>query len=215
MKYNTILFDLDGTLTNPAFGITNSVIYALKKFGITDVKREDLYKFIGPPLIYSFKEYYGFDEEKSKKAVEYYREYFSVKGLYENEIYNGIPELLDFLKKKGYKIVLATSKPEKFANEILKYFDIEKYFDFVAGATMDEKRNQKNQVIEYALSLISDNDKSKTVMVGDRCYDIIGAFENGIDSIGVLYGFGDFAELNSSGATYIAETILYLKDILK
>lgn len=215
MKYNTILFDLDGTLTNPALGITNSVIYSLEKFGITDVNREDLYKFIGPPLIDSFMEFYGFDKEKAKKAVEYYREYFSVKGLYENEIYDGIPTALSFLKDQGCKIVLATSKPEKFAREILKYFGLTKYFDIIAGATMDEKRNQKNQIIKYALSLIDNPDNSKIIMVGDRCYDITGAEDNGIDSIGVLYGFGDFAELSTAGATYIAENVLDLIDIFK
>lgn len=215
MKYNTVLFDLDGTLTNPALGITNSVIYALNKFGITDVKREDLYKFIGPPLIYSFREYYGFDEKKALKAVEYYREYFSVKGLFENEIYDGITDLLKFLKCENVRVVLATSKPEKFAVEILKYFDIYKYFDIIAGATMDEKRNEKNQVIEYALSLLDDLDKSRTIMVGDRCYDIDGARQNKIDSLGVLYGFGDINELTLANATYITNNISEIKHIIK
>ena len=145
LKY--IFFDLDGTLTDPGIGITNSVMYALNKFGIDVADRTSLYNFIGPPLLYSFQTFYGFSEADSAKAVQYYREYFRVTGLYENEVYAGIPELLTELKSRGYKLVLATSKPEEFAVEILKHFNLYDYFDFAAGATMDSTRSKKADVI--------------------------------------------------------------------
>lgn len=203
--YDYFLFDLDGTLTDPGLGITNSVAYALGKYGITVEDRRELYPFIGPPLRQSFSEFYGFDEEKTKEAVAFYREYFSEKGLFENEVYEGIPEVLSQLKQAGKKLLVATSKPEEFTNRILEHFGLAEYFDFVAGATMDETRNEKADIIAYALEQIADADKSKIVMVGDRKFDILGARENGIDSIGVLYGYGPRAELEEAQATYIAE----------
>lgn len=210
--YKNILFDLDGTLTNPELGITNCVMSALEKFGIIVENRKELHPFIGPPLTYSFHKYYGLSEEECKQAVVYYRERFSVKGLYENEVYDGVVEMLQTLKKQGKKIVLATSKPEEYAVEILKHFQLYQYFDFVAGATMDGSRVEKADVIEYALELSHIVDKTETIMVGDRNYDILGAKDNGLDSIGVLFGFGDYEELKKAGATYIAETV---EDILK
>lgn len=203
--YQNILFDLDGTLTEPGLGITNSVAYALEKWNIKVADRTSLYKFIGPPLMESFMTFYGFSEEKAAKSVEYYREYFSVKGLYENELYPDTVKLLESLKKLNKKIVLATSKPEVYATEILKHFDLYKYFDYVAGATMDETRNKKGDVIKYALESANITELSNTVMIGDREHDIFGAKEAGIDSIGVLYGYGNCKELVDAGATYIAE----------
>ena len=205
--YNYILFDLDGTLTDPGRGITNSVAYALEKFGVSVSDKKELYKFIGPPLTDSFEKYYGFSEEDALIAVEYYREYFKPKGIYENEIYSGVPELLKSLKESGKTVILATSKPEIFAIEILKYFGIDAYFDFVAGATLDKTRNKKGDVIAYALESMNVTDKSKCLMIGDRDQDINGAKQNGIDSLGVLYGYGDFEELSNAGATYIAKTV--------
>ncbi len=210
--YSYILFDLDGTLTDPGKGITNSVAYALNKFGIDVADKRELYKFIGPPLVDSFLKYYGFSEEDAERAVEYYREYFKPKGIYENEIYSGVPELLESLKRDGKKVILATSKPEIFAKEILKYFSIDKYFDFVAGATLDSSRNKKGDVIAYAIESCGITEKEKCLMVGDRNQDILGAKANGIDSLGVLFGYGDRNELESAGATYIAETV---EDIIR
>ena len=209
--YKYILFDLDGTLTNPELGITNCVMYALEKFGIKENDRKKLHPFIGPPLTYSFHNFYGLSEEESKQAVAFYRERFSVKGLYENDVYVGVPEMLQNLKEQGKKLIIATSKPEEYTIKILKYFELYKYFDFVAGATMDGSRGEKSEIITYALEISSIEDKSQTVMIGDRKYDILGAKENGLDSIGVLYGFGDYEELTNAGATYIAETV---EDIL-
>lgn len=204
--YKYVLFDLDGTLTNPAEGITNSVVYALKKYGIEVEDKRELYKFIGPPLIDSFMEYYGFSKEKAIQAVEYYREYFSVKGLYENKVYEGVKEMLISLKKAGKSLVIASSKPEKFVKEILRFFDLLKFFDFVAGASMDEKRSSKDAVIAYAIENCPEINGSTAVMVGDRSHDVLGAKVFGIDCIGVTYGFGGREELEKSGAKYLAHT---------
>lgn len=210
--YKYILFDLDGTLTDPAEGITNSVAYSLSKYGIEVSDKKELYKFIGPPLKDSYIEYYGFSESDAVKAIEYYREYFKPKGMFENEVYEGVPELLEELKQNGKKIILATSKPEVFSTEILKHFDLYKYFDFVSGATLDGTRSKKADIIAYAISEMGITEKEKCLMVGDRAQDINGAIANGIDSLGVLFGYGDREELESAGATYIAESV---KDILK
>ena len=203
---NYILFDLDGTLTDPGIGITNSVMYALKKFGIEITDRTSLYNFIGPPLMYSFQTFHGFSEEDSTQAVKYYREYFSVHGLYENEVYPGIPELLHELKQRGYHLVLATSKPEEYALEILRHFGLYDYFDFVAGATMDGTRSSKADVIRHALAGSGIQDLSTAVMIGDREHDILGAKETGLASIGVLYGYGNRAEFEAAGADRIVAT---------
>ena len=205
--YNIVLFDLDGTLTDPGEGITNSVAYALKKFNIEVEDRKELYNFIGPPLIDSFMKFYGMNYEDGLKAVEYYREYFGVTGIFENTMFDGIPELLDKIKKSGRKISLATSKPEQYAVRILEHFELTKYFDFIGAATMDESRSKKADVITYTLNNLGVTDKSEVVMIGDRHHDIEGANLNGLDSIGVLFGYGDRNELEKAGATYIAETI--------
>lgn len=210
--YKYILFDLDGTLTDPGIGITNSVMYALKKFNIAVEDRASLYKFIGPPLLESFEKYYDMSKEESEQALKYYREYFRPHGLYENEVYDGVEDLLKALKEQGKVLIVATSKPEEFAVEILKHFKLEKYFDFTAGATMDEKRVKKADVIAYALEECGISDLASAIMVGDREHDILGAKQVGLDSIGVLYGYGDHEELETAGATYIAENA---DDILK
>ena len=210
--YDYLLFDLDGTLTDPGEGITNSVVYALKKWGIEVADKRELYVFIGPPLSASFKQYFGFSDADALKCVDYYREYFRDRGIFENKVYDGIPALLQELKIAGKKLILATSKPEEFAKRILDRFDLAKYFDFVAGATMDESRNKKADVIRYALDSLHITDTSRVLMIGDREQDVTGAKKCGIDSLGVLYGYGDRAEHTSAGATYIAENVA---DILK
>ena len=210
--YKYILFDLDGTLTDPGLGITNAVMYALKKFNIELPDRSELYKFIGPPLLESFQKYYGMTEEESQMALQYYREYFKPYGLYENTVYDGVEEVLSTLKAQGKTLVLATSKPEPFAVEILSHFELDKYFDFIAGATMDEKRVRKADVIAYALESCKITDLSEVVMIGDREHDVLGAKEIGLKSIGVLYGYGDLEEMEAAGADYIAEKP---EDILK
>lgn len=208
-----ILFDLDGTLTNPYEGITKSVQYALSSFGI-DEKQENLKRFIGPPLTYAFKDYYGFDDESTAQAIKKYRERFSQKGIYENDLYEGIPELLDKLKKSGKEIILATSKPIEFSERIIEHFNLTKYFSFMAGSTLKGERDTKAQVIEYALSRMGITDLSQVVMIGDREHDIIGAKANNIESIGILYGFGDREEFEKVGAEYICDTIKDLEKLL-
>ncbi len=210
--YDIILFDLDGTLTDPGEGITNSVAYALKKYDIEVADRRELYKFIGPPLKDSFMKYYGFSEDKAVEAIAYYREYFRDTGIFENKVYEGVEDMLKTLQAEGKKIVLATSKPEEFAIRILEHFELKKYFTVVAGASMDSSRSKKGDVIAYAISLCSDFDKEKAIMIGDREHDIIGAKENGLKSMGVLYGYGDEAELKKAGADYIVSAP---DDILK
>ena len=204
--YQYLLFDLDGTLTDPGLGITNSVMVALRKFDINVTDRTQLYPFIGPPLRDSFRTYYGFSDEQSERAVRYYREYFKKSGMYENEVYDGIYELLTRLKASGRSLVVATSKPEVFALEILRHFDLYRYFDLVAGATLNDVRNQKADIIKYALETLNITDKTSAIMIGDRKHDIIGAQENGLDTIGVLYGYGTCDELKNAGATCIANT---------
>ena len=213
-KYDVVLFDLDGTLTDPGEGITNSVAHALKKYGITVEDRTELYKFIGPPLHESFEKYYGFSREESLTAVEYYREYYRDKGIYENKVYDGIEDLLKNLFENGKKVILATSKPEIFAREILRHFNLEKYFYYSAGANLDGSRTNKAEVIEYALREGGVTDKSYAVMVGDREHDIIGANKNGLDSIGVLFGYGNREELETAGATHIAATVKDIERII-
>ena len=208
-----VLFDLDGTLTDPAEGITNSIVYALNKFGISVRYKRDLYKFIGPPLYDSFVKYYGFSHENANLAITYYREYFAPKGLYENTVYKGIEDMLVFLADKGVKLIVATSKPERYAREILAHFALDRYFDDIVGATMDEKRNTKDAVIAYAIEKCK-IDPKKAIMVGDRLHDVLGAKENGIRSVGVLYGFGSYDELSNAGADMIVGDVEQLKNTL-
>ncbi len=213
-KYDVILFDLDGTLTDSSPGIMNSIVYALKKYNISVENTDDLRRFLGPPLHESFRDFYGFDDEKSMEAVGFYREYFSTKGLLENEVYSGIREMLEDLKDNGKKLILATSKPQPFTDRIMEYFDLAKYFEFIAGSNMDGTRSKKAEVIAYALESCDITGKSNVVMVGDREHDIIGAKTVGIDSIGVEYGYGDYDELSDASATYIVKTVEELKGLL-
>ena len=217
-NYKYVLFDLDGTLTDPKEGITKSVAYALEAYGIHVEDLDSLCKFIGPPLKDSFVKFYGFSEEQGYEAVEKYREYFRPYGVYENKVYDGVDKLLTELKASGKMIILATSKPTVFANTILEHFDLMKYFDVVCGSELDGSRVKKGDVIAYALEQVAEKDtgfdKSKAVMIGDREHDILGAKENGLDSIGVLYGYGDRAEHEAAGADYIVETVNELMSVL-
>jgi len=215
MKYKYILFDLDGTLTDPKIGITKSVAYALDKMGIPNVDVEELTKFIGPPLNESFMNYYGFHEGKAKEAIEYYREYFKDKGIFENEIYEGIEKLLKDLKEKGCILAAATSKPTIFAERIIDYFKLSEYFACVIGSNLDGTRSKKSEVIQYVLDELEIKDKKQAIMIGDREHDIIGANQVRIDSIGVKYGYGVEDELEVAGATYVVEKVEGLKGILK
>lgn len=214
MSFQYILFDLDGTLTDPAEGIINSFINAYKYFGKEIPSYEKLCSFIGPPLIQTFKTEFGFDEEKSKEGVKAYRAYFSTKGLFENKVYEGIPELLKKLQNQGYILAVATSKPEPYSIQIAEHFDLSRYFTRICGSNLDETRSKKGEVIEYALKSLNITDKSKVLMIGDRKHDIFGAKENGIKSCGVLFGYGSKKELQEAGADYIAENITALENLI-
>ena len=204
--YTIILFDLDGTLTDSAPGILNSVRYACRKLGLPIPGEETLRRFLGPPLIASFRELMGLDAADADRAVSAFREYFPTKGLFENEVYPGVPALLADLKAAGKTVILATSKPEAFARRIMEHFDLARYCDFICGATLDETRTDKAEVIAYALETAGITDKTGLVMVGDREHDVIGAHLAGLDVIGVLYGYGSREELTAAGADQIAET---------
>jgi len=202
--YDIVLFDLDGTLTESGIGITRSVAHSLRKYGIEETDQAKLDRFVGPPLIDSYMRYYGFSREQAVQAVEYYREYYAVTGIFENRVYDGVEAMLKALNDAGKICVLATSKPEHYAVQILEHFGLASYFFCVAGATMDEKRTNKADVIAHALETVGK--PGKAVMVGDRKHDILGAKAHDLDSIGVLYGYGSRTELETAGATYLAET---------
>ena len=210
-----ILFDLDGTLTDPGLGITNSVAHALAHFGITVTDRTRLYRFIGPPLVDSFMEYYGFTEEQATEAVKVYREYFADRGWAENTVYEGIETLLAELVAAGKTLLVATSKPQIFAERILTHFGLDKYFTHICGVALQAPRGySKADVIREALAKAGVTDLTAAVMVGDRHHDIDGAKTVGLSSVGVLYGYGDRAEHETAGADVIAESVDALRALL-
>lgn len=211
--YQYYFFDLDGTLVDSEKGIVNSIKYVLEKYQIRDYDMETLRKFIGPPLGESFQKYFGFQRAETAKLIEGYREYYTAGGMYEAEVYDGIEELLKSLKEEGKTLAVATSKPEAFARQILERFGLAPYFDCIAGASMDESRVKKDEVLADALSRCRIQNKEQAVMIGDRENDILGAKRNGLDSIGVLFGFGSRKELEDAGADYIAGTADEIKRI--
>lgn len=212
-KYRYFLLDFDGTVANTGIGITKGVAYALKHYGIEVEDLNTLNDFIGPPLGESFQKYFGFSEEQGNEAVTIYREYYGPYGLYESELYEGINDLLEQVTKAGGKIVLATSKPEESARKLLKHFNVESYFEFIAGASQDLKLHRKGDVIRYAMNSIN-IPKEQAIMIGDRSQDVQGAKENELPCIGVLYGFGDREELELAGADYIVEDMKELTSLL-
>ena len=207
MSFDLCIFDLDGTLTDPNFGITGAYQYALAAFGIhADLSgRRDL---IGPPIRQIFADIFGFSTPDVEKAVSKFREYFSETGLYENTIYPGIPDLLQFLVDNDNTLAVATNKVKLYAVEILKHFDLDKFFCLVSGDEMDGSLTQhgKREIIQIVLDTLNAEGKLSAVMIGDRKHDIIGARETGICSIGVTWGYGSRAELEEAGATYIIDT---------
>ncbi|WP_293978706.1 HAD family hydrolase [uncultured Clostridium sp.] len=212
--FQYILFDLDGTLTDSGEGITKAAQYALKHFGIEVEDLNDLRKFVGPPLRDSYKNFYDFDDEKAEIGITKFREYYTDKGIYENKVYDGVEETLKALKDNGKKLIVATSKPEVHAKVVLDHFDLAKYFDFIGGADLEETRVRKSDVIKYSMENVGIDDLSKVIMVGDREHDIIGAKENNIKSIGVLYGYGDVVELTQARADYVVEKPQDIIDIV-
>jgi len=213
MNYQYVLFDLDGTLTDPKIGITKSVAYALKKMKDWTLDINDLTKFIGPPLNESFTEFYGFTLTESNQAIELFREYFKENGIYENEIYPGIKDLLISLKQSGKVLAVATSKPTVFAEKIIQYFKLEEYFECVVGSNLDGTRTKKKDVIEAVLNELRINEKD-AIMIGDREHDIFGAKAMSMHSIGVTYGYSIGDELSDAGAEYVVDSVSELKKLL-
>ncbi|MCL2373529.1 MAG: HAD family hydrolase [Defluviitaleaceae bacterium] len=212
--YNLCLFDLDGTLTDPKVGITKSVKHALAHFGIEVPSLDALEKFIGPPLRDSFREFYGFTPEEAELAVAKYREYFPTKGIFENELYPGIMETLAKLQAHNITMAMATSKPTIYAEIIAEHFGFKRYFTAIIGSELDGRRGKKSEVIEYVLETLDPKRQMKPIMIGDRNYDIIGANETAISSIGVTWGYGSQAELAAAGATFIAGSPGELSEII-
>ncbi|MBW7570089.1 HAD family hydrolase [Succinivibrio faecicola] len=213
MKY--ILFDLDGTLTESGIGIKRSVQYALKNFNIDETDDEKLRLFIGPPLFDSFTNRYGLNEEQANKAIELYRERYREKGIFENRLYDGIKNMLSELKARDLILAVASSKPEVFVIKILKFFDIDKYFSVITGASLDGKLSAKKDVIRKTLEMLNaTNNKDQCIMIGDREHDVKGAIENSINCIGCLWGYGSENELKKAGCSILVSTPDQITSIL-
>lgn len=214
MSLQYILFDLDGTLTDPMLGITNSIMYALHQMG-EEVKEREAYKvFIGPPLHASFMNYCHLDDDRAQVAVDTYREYFSVTGLFENEVYEGMEAFLEKLTHAGYQLALATSKPEIYAVKIMEHFGLAKYFTHLCGSDITSKSESKADVIYKAMSLFDDANPDHYLMIGDRLHDAQGAKTHGISTIGVTYGYGSREELEAAGCLAVVDGLDELFDVI-
>ena len=209
-----IMFDLDGTLTDPKEGITKSIQYSLKHFDIEVANLNDLVRFIGGSLWEIYPKNFNLSEDDTKIAVEKYREYFSDYGIFENLLYDGIPDLLANLKSNGKKIILATAKPSVFAEKILRHFNIYQYFDFISGSELDGRRSEKYESISYAIENCGIASPELAVMIGDRNLDAIGAKKANVTSIGVLYGYGSYEELSNAGVDFMVSSVNELNDLL-
>lgn len=214
LSHKVILFDLDGTLSNPLEGIQNSVEYAMEKMNVT-VTDLDVATFIGPPMKETLEKYFHLNPSEIEHAIFYYRQYFRKKGMFQNELYPNITRLLQNLKDRGHHLVVATSKPYQFAEKIVQYFEIDHLFDFIAGSNIDGTRTDKGEIIQYAMEQFPEYETSDFVMIGDREQDIIGAAKQQITSIGVTYGFGTAWELNNAKADYIVNCVEELEDLFK
>ena len=213
-KYSTVLFDFDGTIMDTSEGIYNSFDYALKSFGIPLPGHDSYKKMVGPPLMYSFQTFFGFDEEKARLAMTRYREYYTPHGVYQASVYPGIPEMLSELKKRGYAICLATSKPEKYARELLEKNGLDGYFNLIAGSDIGETRVKKSEIVQFVLEKQGVKDSESCVMVGDRLYDAEGAIANGVPCVGVLWGFGSREELIDAKCIALASNPADLLELL-
>ncbi|MBX8539333.1 HAD family hydrolase [Pseudomonas cichorii] len=214
MHYQNILFDLDGTLTDPRLGITRSIQFALAKLGIDEPDITRLEHFIGPPLLQAFMQFYDMDEARAWEALTLYRERFKVTGLYENQVFDGVPELLEALAGQGRTLYIATSKPWVFAREIARHFDFAKYFKVIYGSELDGTRTDKVELIAHLLDQ-EGLDPKQTLMIGDRKHDLIGGLRNGLDVAAVGYGFGSHEELTAQSPTYHFVTMAEMREAFR
>lgn len=213
-KYQYLFFDLDGTLSDSAPGIVNSVLHAAEKMGIDAGDHKALLRFVGPPLPDSFRDYLGFTPEQTQEAIPLFRGYYGEKGILENVMYEGIDELLEAVAEAGFVCAVATSKPEPFARIIMERYGLDKYFRYIAGCTIEETRTDKGEVIAYAMESCGITDPSKVLMIGDRRHDVIGSRKHNMDCVGVLYGYGSREELEEAGAMITVETVSALQNYL-
>lgn len=228
MKYKYLLFDLDGTLTDPKEGITTSVQYALRAFGIEEPDLDKLTPFIGPPLRESFMHFYGFGEEQAREAVEKYREWLRPKGVFQNSIYPGMKEMLEMLEESGKVLAVASSKPQVFVEQVLRHFEIYRYFRVIVGSELDGRRDAKEEVVAEALRQLEEarlekkeefgelrcGEEDAAVMIGDRKFDIAGGKEHGLTTVGVTFGYAEEGELEAAGADFIVDTVEELGRLL-
>ncbi|NMA96386.1 MAG: HAD family hydrolase [Clostridiales bacterium] len=213
-EYNLILFDLDGTVTDSKPGIVNSVKYALKSFGIEEKDEKVLQSFIGPPLVTSFQKYYGFSDKETAEVIEKYREYYKDKGIYENTLYDGIEDVIKASFESSKKLVIATAKPTVFAKKVLEHHSLDQYFKKIVGSNLDGTRVNKDEIIGYIKESVNSFKTDSTLMIGDRKYDIDSAHQFGIDSIGVLYGYGSETEIESCNPTFVINTPCEILEII-
>lgn len=213
-NYKYILFDLDGTITDPKTGITTCFQYGLRALGIEEPELNKLERVIGPPLKDSFMNFYGLNEKEALAGVEKYRERFADIGIYENKIYDGMKELLYGLKEQGKELAVASSKPTVFVERICDYFEIRRYFHHLTGSFLDGRRSAKNEVVDAAIEGFGNIERNSIIMVGDRRYDVEGAHAGNIPCIGVEYGYAQPGELLAAGADYIAASVQSLADLL-
>ena len=214
-KYSVLLFDLDGTLTNPERGLVSGFEYAFKKLFVDYGSRDSLKRFIGPPLYEEWQKTFGFTPEESAAAIAKFREYYDVFGWWDNEPYEGVKQALTELKKRGYTLAVATSKPEDTAKRVLNLFDLTKYFDFIGGALRSTERDKKSDVINYVLDSLDVSDRTGVVLVGDRKFDAEGADACCIDSVGVLWGHGSYDELVSASFFEVIKSPSELLELFK
>ncbi len=203
-KFDFVIFDFDGTIADTSRGVFDSVIYALTSYGYKEPDEKTLFSFLGPPLHASFKRVAECDDEMAEKLTAKYRELYTDNAMYRVELYCGIREMLISLGENGIKMAIASSKPQHFFDKLLKHLEITEYFEAVCGAAFDDKENTKEAIIARAIDLLG-AEKEKTLMVGDRCFDIEGAKKNGIKSLGVVFGFDYTQELKAAGADFIVK----------
>ena len=206
LDYSVVLFDLDGTVIDSLKGILNAMNYSFLKMGLVQITQQELIPFIGPPIINTLQKHFGMDLETANKTIEYYHEYYRETGWMECTLYNGMEKLFKSLREKGKKLALATNKPNYYARQILKHYCVDMYFHYIGGTDVEKGIVNKTLVIEDCLNALGVTDKSSAIMVGDRHFDVEGAFGAGIKTIGVTYGYGDREELTQCGALIVVDT---------